>query len=329
MNVKGASASGKSSMRPLQKILAGKLNFPWDQFALISPDIWRKFLLDYGSLGVAYKYAGTLSGQEVEIVDKKLDRRMAARSSRGEMPHLLIDRFRFDSFEPEFEGKGSPNLLTRFGNLVYMFFMITPPEATVERAWLRGLKVGRYKAVDDLLAHNVEAYTGMPELFFTWALSEGKQVHYEFLDNSVAEGQPPRTVAFGWNGEMTVLDIKRMLDIERFRKIDIGAQKPEEIYAHENLAPEYNVDFLKRCARWISAINFDDYGTGRVYARLQRGKWVWRDEARFAAMLKVPDARAGLLAVAPKAYQPAGAQAPDVDLAQEKAHTLGAWGEAA
>ena len=120
-----------------------------------------------------------------------------------------------------------------------------------------------------------------------------------------------------------------MLDIERFRKIDIGAQKPEEIYAHENLAPEYNVDFLKRCARWISAINFADYGTGRVYARLQRGKWVWRDEARFAAMLKDPDARAGLLAVAPKAYQAAGAQAPDVDLAQEKAHTLGAWGEAA
>jgi hypothetical protein len=329
MNVKGASASGKSSMRPLQKILAGKLNFPWDQFALISPDIWRKFLLDYGSLGVAYKYAGTLSGHEVEIVDKKLDRRMAARSARREMPHLLIDRFRFDSFEPEFEGKGSPNLLTRFGNLVYMFFMITPPEATVERAWLRGLKVGRYKAVDDLLAHNVEAYTGMPELFFTWALSEGKQVHYEFLDNSIAEGQPPRTVAFGWNGEMTVLDIKRMLDIERFRKIDIGAQRPEEIYAHENLAPEYNVDFLKRCARWIPAINFADYDTGRVYARLRRGKWVWRDEARFAAMLKDPDARAGLLAVAPKAYQAAGAQAPDVDLAQEKAHTLGAWGEAA
>jgi hypothetical protein len=48
-------------------------------------------------------------------------------------------------------------LLTRFGDLVYMFFMITPPEMTVERAWLRGLKVGRYKAVEDLLAHNVEA----------------------------------------------------------------------------------------------------------------------------------------------------------------------------
>src|SRR5262249_17904889 len=47
MNVKGASASGKSTMRPLQRGLAKKLGFPWEEFALISPDIWRKFLLDY------------------------------------------------------------------------------------------------------------------------------------------------------------------------------------------------------------------------------------------------------------------------------------------
>jgi hypothetical protein len=330
MNVKGASASGKSTMRPLQKILARKLNFPWEEFALISPDIWRKFLLDYGSLGPAYKYAGTLTGHELEIIDKKLDRRMAAREARGEMSHLLIDRFRFDSFEPELEDKGSSRLLTRFGDLVYMFFMITPPEMTVERAWTRGLKVGRYKAVEDLLAHNIEAYTGMPELFFTWALIDGKRVHYEFLDNSVAEGKPPRTVAFGWNGEMTILDIKSMLDIERFRKINIRAQKPEEVYVGENLAPEHNVDFLKRCARWIPIINFADYETGQVYARLSRGKWVWRNERRFADVLNDPEAKAGLLAVAPKAYEPAaGTTEKRTDVAIEKEHTLGAWGEAA
>ena len=149
MNVKGASASEKSPMRPLQKHLAGKLNLPWQEFALISPDIWRKFLLDYATLGAAYKYAGTLTGHEIEIIDKKLDHRMAARAARGEMPHLLIDRFRFDSFVPNLE-EGSSRLLTRFGDLVYMFFMITPPETMVERAWTRGLKVGRYKAVEDL-----------------------------------------------------------------------------------------------------------------------------------------------------------------------------------
>ena len=298
--------------------------------ALISPDIWRKFLLDYGSLGAAYKYAGTLSGHEVDIIDKKLDRRMAVRSVRGDMPHLLIDRFRFDSFVPEWEGSGSKRLLTRFGDLVYMFFMITPPEMTVERAWTRGLQVGRYKAVDDLLAHNIEAFTGIPELFFTWALSKSKRVHYEFLDNSVAQGRPPRTVAFGWNGEMTILDIKSMLDIERFKKINIRAQTPAEVYAGENLSPEHNVDFLKRCARWIPIIKFADHETGEVYARVEHGKWAWRNERRFAAALKDADAKAGLLAVAPKAYEPGAAPTEKrADLATEKVHTLGAWGEAA
>src|SRR5215469_14820445 len=297
MNVKGASASGKSTMRPRQKCLAEKLNLPWEEFALISPDIWRKFLLDYASLREAYKYAGMLSGHEVEIIDKKLDRRMAERAARGEMPHLLIDRFRFDSFVPNLE-EGSSRLLTRFGNLVYMFFMITPPEMTVERAWRRGLRVGRYKAVEDLLAHNVEAYAGMPELFLTWALVAGKRDHYEFLDHSVAEGHPPRTVAFGRNGEMTILDVKSMIDIQRFRKINIRAQTAADIYANKDLSPQGNVDFLRRCANWIPVINFADYETGQVYAQLERGTWAWRDEQHFGEALKDPDTKVGLLAVA-------------------------------
>ena len=329
MNVKGASAAGKSSMRPLQRALAQKLDFPWEEFALISPDIWRKFLLDYGSLGSVYKYAGTLTAHEVEIIDRKLDRRMAARGARGMMPHLLIDRFRFDSFMPELEGKGSSRLLTRFGDLVYMFFMITPPEMTVERAWSRGLQVGRYKAVDDLLAHNVEAYTGMPELFFTWARSTSKRVHYEFLDNSVPLGEPPRTVAYGWNTEMTILDIGRMIDIDRFRKINVYANNPEEVYRDRNLAPEHNIEFLRRCARWIPIINFADYRTGRPYARLQQCKWIWRDERRFEEALQDPDAKAGLSAMSADAFaQNTAAAEPATNVAADKIHTLGQWADA-
>jgi len=328
MNVKGASASGKSTMRPRQKSLAEKLNLPWEEFALISPDIWRKFLLDYAALGVAYKYAGTLTGHEVEIIDKKLDRRMADRAARGDMPHLLIDRFRFDSFVPNLE-EGSSRLLTRFGDLVYMFFMITPPEMTVERAWARGLKLGRYKAVEDLLVHNVEAYAGMPELFFTWALIGGKRVHYEFLDNSVAQGCAPRTVAFGWNREMTILDVKAMIDIERFRKINIRAHRAADVYANVDLSPQSNVDFLKRCVRLIPTINFADYETGEIYARLRDGKWIWRDQARFTKALDDPETKTGLLAVARNvADVSCGVELKHADVAAEKMHTLGTWGEA-
>ena len=185
LNVKGASAAGRSTMRPLQKTLTERLGIPWEDFALVSPDIWRKFLLDYDSLwrkflldydslGPAYKYAGTLTGHELEIIDRKLDRYMACKARDGRMSHLLIDRFRFDSFVPESDTSEDSKLLTRFGDLVFMFFVITPPDATVERAWQRGLKFGRYKAVDDLLDHNVEAFTGMPNLSFTWALRTHK-----------------------------------------------------------------------------------------------------------------------------------------------------------
>jgi hypothetical protein len=325
MNVKGASASGKSTMRPLQRALAKKLGFPWESFALISPDIWRKFLLDYGSLGPAYKYAGTLTGHEVEIIDKKLDRHMAMKAARGEISHLLIDRFRFDSFS---EGREPTRLLTRFGELVYMFFVITPPEMTVERAWKRGLQVGRYKAVEDLLAHNVEAYTGMPELFFTWALDARRRVHYEFLDNSVPAGDRPLTVAFGWNGEMTILDVKRMLDVDRFRKIDIHAQKPEDLYVGRELAPERNVEFLQRCARLIPIINFADPATGRLYARLEQGKWAWRDEARISGMLADPDLKAALMAIpADRRDAAAGAGgAAELELDIDNPHNLGERG---
>ncbi|MCG8548439.1 MAG: hypothetical protein MJE12_29920, partial [Alphaproteobacteria bacterium] len=215
MNVKGASASGKSTMRPLQRILAERIKVPWHDFAVVSPDIWRKFLLDYDSLGPAYKYAGTMTGHELEVIDKKLDRYMAREAAGGRISHLLIDRFRFDSFVPDTDGDESSKLLSRFGDLIYFFFMITPPDLTVDRAWHRGLKVGRYKAVDDLLYHNIEAYLGMPELFFNWALKSRKRVHYEFLDNSVADGARPRTVAFGWNGAMNILDVKCLIDVDR------------------------------------------------------------------------------------------------------------------
>lgn len=277
MNVKGASAAGKSTIRPKQMLLSDKLGVPWKDFAVISPDYWRKYLLDYDSLGNDAKYAAMLTGQELEIIDKKLDRYMADKASKGKMTHLLIDRFRFDSFMLENEKETDSKLLTRFGDLVFMFFMITAPEATVERAWQRGIKTGRYKAVDDLILHNIEAYTGMPKLFFSWALSKEKRIHYEFLDNNVPEGEPPRTVAFGWNDDMTILDIKGMIDIDRYRKLNVKAKRPDDIFNGSSKSPEDNSQFLEQCAKLFASIRFADYRTGYIYGKLECGNWVWQD----------------------------------------------------
>ena len=82
--------------------------------------------------------------------------------------------------------------------MLYYVFMITPPHETVEHARRRGLKVGRYKAVDDLFAHNVEAFAGMQKILFERALTPSPRLHFEFLDNDVPHGSAPLTVASGW-----------------------------------------------------------------------------------------------------------------------------------
>jgi hypothetical protein len=331
INTKGASASGKSTLRLLQKKLAGDIGVRWADFALISPDIWRKYLLDYDSLGAAYKYAGAFTAEELQIVDQKLDRYMARKHQRGEMTHLLIDRFRFDSFAPDSDEAGS-NLLTRFAAAAYLFFMITPPEMLVERAWKRGLEFGRYKAVDDTLAHAVQAYSGIPDVFFTWIRRGDKRIHFEFLDNTVHFGETPRTVAFGDNDTCNILDVQGTLDIERYARININASDPKSLYPDASLLdPTRNTAFLRRCVEGFRSVNFADRDSGRIYLCMESGRAVWADMPELRAAAADPNTLAGIQSVAAAALQgnvgqvPHGARFLDGACAGH-APTLGSWG---
>jgi hypothetical protein len=332
INTKGPSASGKSTLRPLQKKLAGDIGVRWRDFALISPDIWRKQLLDYASLGAAFRYAGAFTSEELQIVDQKLDRYMALKQERGAMAHLLIDRFRFDSFAPDSDEAGS-NLLTRFGDSVYLFFVITPPEQLVERAWMRGLEFGRYKAVDDTLAHSVEAYTGMPNVFFTWVRRTDKRIHIELLDNSVPLGQLPRTAAFGNNYTLNVLDINRLLDIERFGRVDVNASDPQSLYPDRTLlTPEHNVGFLKRSIQAFREVNFASQATGRIYARIRSGVPVFIDREALQEASEDPGTYAALRVIAPRVFEGEGRAVERPQYLQGldssvTGPTLGEWGK--
>jgi hypothetical protein len=278
MNVKGASAAGNSTIRPQQRQLAQKLNIAWEDFALISPDYWRKYLLDYSSLGEHYKYGAMLTGRELEIIDRKLDNYMANKAADNTLSHLLIDRFRFDSFIVDVDRAADSKLLSRFGDRVFLFFVVTHPAETVVRAWRRGISTGRYKAVDDLLYHNVEAFTGMPDLFLSWVNSKDKDIQFEFLNNDVKEGDLPETAAFGINNVLVVLDINLVLNIERFRKVSIHAQKPEDVFTECDLEPDKNTDFIQRCAKRVATIVFADQDTLEEYARVSEGRLSWWDD---------------------------------------------------
>ncbi|KIU27477.1 hypothetical protein SR39_29330 [Methylobacterium radiotolerans] len=325
MNVKGASASGKSTIRPYQLGLARRLGMAWSDFAVITPDVWRKYLLDYDSLGEASRYAGTLTGYEVEIIDMKLDRYVTRKAAERRISNLLIDRFRFDSFQAEAGSDGGGQLLTRFGDRVYMQFMVTPPADTVERAWKRGELFGRYKAVEDLLAHNVEAYTGMPRLFFNWALARDKQVVCEFLDNSVPLGERPRTIAFWADGILNILDVKGLIDIDRFRKVDIFARGPEAVFKGADLSAAANTNFLRECLRRMATVRFIQAETGRAILRLDRGRITALDRDTLAAVKAGPDWEAACAAIGFPA-DPSSIPTLEETLHPADAPTLGAWG---
>ncbi len=325
MNVKGASASGKSSIRQQQRELAEKLDIPWHEFAVISPDYWRKYLLDYSSVGEHFKYAAMLTGQELALIDAKLDRYMERKASLGEIPHLLIDRFRFDSFSVEKGRSHDSRLLSRFGDQIFLFFMITPPAETVERAWERGKTTGRYKSVDDLLYHNVEAYTGMPELFLSWVMSDDKRVRFEFLDNNVPKGNVPKTVAFGCNHELNILDFSLMQNIDRYRKINIDATTPEQVFQDLGLE-DTNEKFISRCIASIKTVRFADQNSALVSVVFKDGKLHWIDQEILDKHKDCDRIKTFLRRFEmPGEPEDACKKPCSIDLHVEKQQTLGCW----
>jgi hypothetical protein len=330
MSTKGASASGKSTMRPRQRKLAARMGAQWGDFALISPDIFRRSLLDFDSLGSLYKFAGIFTSHELNIVDSKLDRHMARKAAIGATPHLLIDRFRFDSFVPNSQEQWQ--LPARLGRplLIHFLFMVTPPEKTVERAWKRGLEVGRYKPVSDLLAHNVEAYSGIPGFFLARVFDPQQVIHFEFLDNDVPAGAQPLTIAFGLNSEMHVLDVKGMLNIDRYRRINVNATNPGEVYLdYSTSTTTERYSFLARCVQRFQTLTFADRATGRKWALVEAGRLRWCDHEAMSQSIKDDESRSAIEMLFPNATNgqyPKPVPAPEY-LNPDGFYTIGQWGE--
>ncbi|MCB1763355.1 MAG: hypothetical protein KDI27_09490 [Gammaproteobacteria bacterium] len=291
ISLKGASAAGKSSLRPMLRKMMSDRGIQPGSYAIISPDIWRRLLLDYESLGAAYKYAGRLTSQEVIIIDSKLDHYIREKADRmGAMPHLLVDRFRFDSFSTERIATILHATYVKHIHTLTMYFVVTPPHVTVERGWERGVQTGRYKALEDFLDHSVEAYRGMPKILFKWLAYDQPLFHYAFLDNSVPKGSYPRTIAFGTQQEMNIVNCTSFIDIERYQKINIRARCPEQVYpSGSTMSVENNIGFLTQCLRKIPRINFLDAVNGTTYLQLEHGIFRILNHRIMQAKLKEQD----------------------------------------
>jgi hypothetical protein len=139
-------------------------------------------------------------------------------------------------------------------------------------------------------------------------------------------------VAFGWNGEMNVLDVKSMLDVQRFRRVDVYATGPDELYEdRETLAPGNNTGFLVECARRLPLLNFADQAAGRIYLCLAAGAPAWADAEALRTAMVDPETRAGILAVVPDIAKGTIPGPPEpvylaTRLGVDRIHTLGRWG---
>ena len=302
ISLKGASASGKSSLRPMMRLMLAELGIRDHGYGTISPDIWRKLLLDYDALGESYKYAGRFASHEISVIDAKLDRYIRAKAEkRHSIPHLVVDRFRFDSFASEKIARVLHKTYVRYIDTMYMYFIVTPPEATVERGWQRGHERGRYKAVEDYLGHCVEAYSGMPKLLFKWLANEKPRYIFEFLDNSVPKGTYPKLIARGTQGSMQIFQPASFIDIERFRRINIQATAPEQVAAApEQLLVKKNLGFLKQCIDRIGHIEFLSEPDENCFLSIRSGKFEITNRQLFEEQLADQTLRDIIEELAPK-----------------------------
>jgi hypothetical protein len=174
----------------------------------------------------------------------------------------------------------------------------------------------------------------MPGLFFTWVRRTDKRVHFEFLDNTVALGEPPRTVAFGRNDTMNVLDVGRLLDVERYRRVDVDATSPSALYPEpQNLLAERNTAFLRQCVENFGIVHFAHQDSGRIYLRIEAGRVAWVDAGALTGAIANDDTREGLAAVVPGLTAKTFPSPPSpLHLRElpgfERPHTLGRWGNA-
>ncbi|MFT4650183.1 MAG: hypothetical protein ACI8XX_002287 [Polaribacter sp.] len=273
ISLKGTSAAGKSSLRPSLRKIMKKIGIEGGCYATVSPDIWRRMLLDYDSLGDAYKYAGRFTSREVNIIDSKLDQYIRGKADKRQaIPHLMVDRFRFDSFNSAKVTSVLHKTYVKYIDTMYMYFVITPPEATVERGWKRGQDRGRYKSVEDFLGHSVEAYEGIPKLLFKWLSHQHPKFIFEFLDNDVPIDHFPSLIANGTQGSMNIFDPMGFVNIERYQKINVMAKTPDEVYFDtEKFSVEKNLDFLKHCISKIDTVQFTDPNSNITYLSSSKG----------------------------------------------------------
>jgi hypothetical protein len=125
---------------------------------------------------------------------------------------------------------------------------------------------------------------------------------------------------------MNILDVASMINIDRFRKININADSPEEVYAGTSDDPEDNTQFLQDCINRMPLVRFADPATGSVYLRMEDAMPVWCDPEGLDRAVADPVTAAGLRSIGIEGSKDIpSAGTPPARFIKDETDTLGAW----
>ena len=221
---------------------------------------------------------------EVALIDHKLDHYMANKARAGGMTHLLIDRFRFDSFAPDSDEAGS-NLLTRFGELVYLFLMITPPELAgrarvASRPRCRPLQGGRRHPRPRgrcVRGHaGAVLHLGEPD-----RQGRALRVSRQQCRSRASARAPSRSD--GTIRSTYSISAASSMSSASAASTSMRGSRNRSIAIDRCSRPRSNTTFLVECVRRFREVNFADRATGRVYARIESGRLAWTDAEPLAS----------------------------------------------
>ena len=137
-------------------------------------------------------------------------------------------------------------------------------------------------------------------------------------------GKLPKTIAFGRNGSMTVLDPIALSNIDRFKEVNIAAKRPEDVL-RADWTPTYQ--FLKQCIEELPRLEFADQRDGQIYGNVARAQWKYKSTAKMPKDKRIATCLSALgWDGLPDDPHVANKQ---IDIDEAKRVTLGEWGTSA
>jgi hypothetical protein len=127
---------------------------------------------------------------------------------------------------------------------------------------------------------------------------------------------------------MNILDLTCLLNIDRYRNINVEARTPEVIYASPSSRyVAKNPKFLKQCLRRIPTVIFAEPQTGHIYARIVNGTLTHWNRRVYQLAVRDDDTRAAFESIARPAQGESSISLDDNDrLDPHQSLTLGQWG---